>query len=458
MRLIAPKLSFTIPLRKRKTRHVSNEETTKLVVKDFALIVLCHAFLFCACYLSFYFFGFINKLPDQNNLVQWDANWYLSVKNEGYQYFWYRASNAGFFPLFPSVWRLLQLESIGISVFNYFTFLTGLFLLCKTFQIRSVCTLCFISLPSVVFFFVPYTESLFFFFSALLLIGLYKNKQSLVLCALFFCSLTRGTAMLFIPALIVMEVLNSAKPFSRHCIKNILLYSFVSLAGLLVVVLVQYYTTYEWFAFAKQQVKFWNHKFSMPRLPFVSYGGDKIIWLDGLAFFFSLVAFAVVLVFFVKHLLKKKHPLFKNKAFWFSATYLLMVGVFCVFFNQKSSAGNTEIVGINRYVFCSAFFLVFLFTSLNELFFNLKTISVYLLVALVAWLCLGLADPLKFLNQADSYFSTAVFFALLTIYVTAFFALKQKKYGNYIAVVLFCCNVILSVHVLFLYITGNWVA
>ncbi len=53
--------------------------------------------------------GAITAFPNKYNLVTWDAGFYHSIKNGGYQYYTDRVSNIGFFPLFPYFWKLTHL-------------------------------------------------------------------------------------------------------------------------------------------------------------------------------------------------------------------------------------------------------------------------------------------------------------------------------------------------------------
>ena len=263
-------------------------------------------------YFLFYFLGIVTQLPYADRLVGFDAVIYNSIREKGYDYQWYTGNNAGFFPLFPYVWRWLCLGTKGICLLNFLCFCTGLALLIKEFKPAPILVLCFISVPSAIFRFLPFTESFFFLFCSIFLVGLSKNKPWLIITGLLLSSLTRPTAMFFIPAIIAAEVFYDERFFSWKAIKNILCYSAASLTGLFTVVLIQYYQTYEWFAFAKLQTKYWRHHFSLPQLPFTTNGGDKLLWLDGLAFFVSILATSILLFYFNRKIrLSKKLESFK---------------------------------------------------------------------------------------------------------------------------------------------------
>ncbi|HWY37570.1 MAG TPA: hypothetical protein VNY73_03355 [Bacteroidia bacterium] len=410
-------------------------------------------------YFLFYFLGIVTQLPYADRLVGFDAVIYNSIREKGYDYQWYTGNNAGFFPLFPYVWRWLCLGTKGICLLNFLCFCTGLALLIKEFKPAPILVLCFISVPSAIFRFLPFTESFFFLFCSIFLVGLSKNKPWLIITGLLLSSLTRPTAMFFIPAIIAAEVFYDERFFSWKAIKNILCYSAASLTGLFTVVLIQYYQTYEWFAFAKLQTKYWRHHFSLPQLPFTTNGGDKLLWLDGLAFFVSILATSILLFYFIKYCFRKTTSLHKNRAFWFSCTYLFMVLLYTIFFDPKAPHGGTELNSMNRYVFTTSFFLVFCFVANTYFSFSYKNFLSYLGVAFLVWILLGFGRPLAFLSEMfQSQHKTTVFFTYLTLYVMAYFFVFKSKYQGYFSIILICFNIMLSAYVFNLYLNGKWVA
>ena len=358
--------------------------------KKFWLGFLFYIFILVFSYLFFYFFEVYSLFPSERNLVNWDAQWYEIIKNKGYEYYWYMASDSAFFPLFPYLWKLLHFNSIGISLFNLLLFGISVSLLVKHFLFEVPKVLMYISLPSCVFFFLPYSESLFFFFSTLFLIGLKSGNTKLIVLGLFFCSLTRATAMFFIPSIILMEVFSSEKFLDKKSLLNIVLYSVIAILGLAAVVIFQYSQTYTWFAFAKQQINFWGHYFRWPGFPLVSHGGEKILWIDSLAFLSGIFGFLFLLIFFIKKLFGAKSSLFNNKPFWFATSYIFMVTVYSLFFNFKCLNAQTSIDSINRYVFSTAFSFVFILTAINYYKISLKNFIYFLFVFVFVYIFFGI--------------------------------------------------------------------
>lgn len=428
----------------------------QFVVAAFGFIIL-----FVCAYFALLFFGGVTGVPNNTNLIVWDAFYYHSIKEGGYSYYWYMASNSAFFPFFSYLWRLLHLNSIGISVFNLSLFLYSLYLLYTTFSINIRYVFIFISLPAAIFFYVPYTESLFFFFCTLFLIGLVKGNLKLIFIGLLLASITRATALFFVPAIIFMEVFSSAKPFfNKKLIINCVVMSLTSILGLLIVVLIQHYQTGIWFAFAKQQYRFWQHKLDFPGFPLVAHGGDKALWIDGIAFILGLQVIAIASGLIIKKFITHKTSvLFNNKPVLFTIPYLIMITIYSLFYNAKSFDAQTSLNSFNRYMFCNPFFFIFL-SFLPQLFpLNLKNYFLFVFSVLIGFFFIGLnGNPLTFfIGEKTPLAFTLLFFFTFFIYINLFFASCYKFGGNSPHMILFAVNLILSVYCLNSFINGGYV-
>ncbi len=423
------------------------------------LVFLLYAALFVLGYSALYFFNLYTLLPNKENIVNWDAMWYNSIKTKGYEYYWYMASNSAFFPLFPYIWKLLHSSPYGICLINFLVFVVGISFLYKTFSISLSKILLYISLPTGLFFMLPYSESFFFFFSSLYLVGLYKKDQKLIFIGLLLSSLTRATAMFFLPSIIVMEVMNSSGFLDRNALKNILLYSFASILGLLLVVLFQYALTLEWFPFAKQQFRFWRHHFGIPTFPLVSHGGENIIWIDSFAFLAGITASVLVVVLGIKKVfLNYSHAMFSNRPFWFSCAYILMVTIYSLFFNPKCLEVQTSVDSMNRYVFCTSFFFVFFVFVLDYFRITLKNYLMFMVLLLVTLFLFGLnGAPLFFIDpKRYGEQGSLLFFAGVFIYINLHYLSSSQQFGKYIACCLFGFNILITTYYLHTFISGNW--
>ncbi len=103
------------------------------------------------------------------NFETWDANILKCIKDNMYRNTGcFNKVNAAFFPLFPIIWKLLSVNNIGISLFNYLLFILSIGLLIKyLLKINGIEKLLIysilITLPTTIIYYIPYTESLFLF-------------------------------------------------------------------------------------------------------------------------------------------------------------------------------------------------------------------------------------------------------------------------------------------------------
>ena len=249
-----------------------------------------HIVVFVTLYMVLGFLGFLHQVPGNQNLILWDSAWYNSVRLSGYWFDPAAQSNSGFFPLFPYFWRVLGVGVFQISLINAAIALFSFGLIANTFRFETDESLLYLSLPGMFFLYIPYTESLFYLFSAMMLIGLYKKNNLLIMVGIFLSSLVRPTSFFFLPAIIFMEIINAGLGQNawKKAIWNMMIYSFVTLAAFFLVVLIQWYQTGVWFAYIKAQTMFWGHAIHWPKFPLVTWEGARLLWLDGTAFLFCL--------------------------------------------------------------------------------------------------------------------------------------------------------------------------
>jgi hypothetical protein len=61
----------------------------------------------------------------------------LSINDHGYVFHPDDYSNTAFMPLFPYVWRILDLSPLVVSIVNAALFATGIYLLLRVFEPRT---------------------------------------------------------------------------------------------------------------------------------------------------------------------------------------------------------------------------------------------------------------------------------------------------------------------------------
>src|SRR3954463_11377272 len=125
----------------------------KNYLKYFALSITAYAFLgiiFFAYLIYTHNLHFLNNA----NFLRFDARLYQDIKDNGYHEKWLCA----FFPAFPYFWRFSDFSAIGISIVNGAVFIAGISAIASVYKIEWKQHLFFLTVPSFIFMFVPYTE------------------------------------------------------------------------------------------------------------------------------------------------------------------------------------------------------------------------------------------------------------------------------------------------------------
>lgn len=419
--------------------------------KSKVILVPCfHLAIIYSVYELLVLGSFITRM-DLFHFKQWDAYWYASIAEQGYQFSETKASNCAFFPLFPYVWKILwkimNAGVDGVCLFNTLTFLAGMLILKKAFGFSWSYFLVFVSIPSNIFMYVPYSEATFFFFSSLILAGLKTNKKSMVFTGLFLASLTRPSATFFIPAILAMEIMSfvSIKSF----IKNILTYSSIPVLAILIVFIFQYYATGVWLAFFKDG---WTREMKLPEFPLTTWGGFKNLWLDALALFFGLLAIVTLLVFAFKKL-KEPKIIELEKAETFSLAYVTMALLTILLFGGKDADGGTTLLSLNRFLMATPYFTLMLYFLSHHIKLDLKAYSIYAAVAVLTLFLLNLQGTgYTEYTRLDKSMYTLLMFALILLFST----ISLCYQGRFLALV-YVMNVFLQVLILNHFSNAQWI-
>src|SRR6185437_1830669 len=282
---------------------------------------------------------FFPKILDIPNFLHWDAEHYSWIKNYGYKDF-----RVAFFPLFPLIWKITSLNVYGIIIFNTAVFLLSFYFLIKLISATPLEILLYLSLPSLFFIFLPYSESVFFASSTILLFGLKNIKHELILLCLLLSTLSRPAFTIFIPAIIIAELL--IEGLRKKLLFKIASYMFVVLCGLLIVGIIQHHYTGIWFNFFEVQ-KGWGNKLQVPALPLTSWGGDIIVRLDGAAMLIGIISSIIMCLYIFKAKLMRHVIMPKEVAF--SICYLAGISISVLLFRGGS------LFSLNRFVFATPF-------------------------------------------------------------------------------------------------------
>lgn len=404
------------------------------MLKDKALqIILFYLLALAVVFYAIVRIAFPDILSGQN-LLHWDAQHYYWIKNNGYKDF-----RVAFFPLFPLLWKITSLGVYGICALNTLIFLSSFYLLMRLIKANTLQTLLYLSIPSIFFLFLPFSESVFFASSTLLLFGLKKGNNLFVLTGLLLSSLARPAFTIFIPALILAELL--CGPINKKALFKIGSYLFVTIAGVLIVGIIQHHYTGEWFKFFSVQ-KGWGNKLQIPQLPFNSWGGDTISRLDGTALFFGIISGIVLLLYMLKAKPVKLVNIPKEVAF--SLAYLAGISLSVLLFR------GGVLFSLNRFVYATPFIMVaFNYYLKQNIVFSTKVIIIAFFIMLVYWLLFG---SYVHIQAFISYFLVSGYL-LLTITLKTSKAMLNRV--SFIALILI--NFIFQFVFLFKILNGDWV-
>ncbi len=400
-------------------------------------LILSLPIVFLGGYSILYVLNIVTVFPSNENLAHWDVGWYQSIIEHGYQFDKDKQSNIAFFPLFPYLWKISNLSAIGISIFNYCLFLCTTLIISNTYKLTKVQTLLIATTPSLLFTFIPYSESLFFFFTTLILIGLYRKKYFLCFIGIFLASLERSSALFFLAPLIYLIFNNT---WRSHSIKpRYFLLILTGFLSVLIVAYIQWTQVGQWFVFYQAQDA-WNHHIQVPSFPLTTWRGKYNLPLDTTHSYFGLIALILLCYHFLQTITKRNF-IFKPGDDWlFSIVFIAEMFVFILLFQGGS------MFSLNRYIGGTSFFIVFGIHFLQK--YELKKTHLIIVSTL-------LASLVSFYNHEEP-----LIFGLLLIGISAYILLwifsftKRKKWYSYTLIVL---NVIIQYHYFHMYLTGEWV-
>lgn len=385
--------------------------------------------------------GFNVTLHNNYNLLNWDAQWYYSIKEFGYHYVEGRTNNLAFFPFFPYIWKVFNFSALTVSVFNSFLFLLSFSILGRSLKFDIRLSALFLSIPSMIFMYLPYSESLFFCGTSLILLGLYRNQMLCVILGIIIASTTRSVSIVLIPSFLFTMLV--VEDFTKRNILKYLCFIVVSVVCTFIVFLIQYLQTNEWFAFFKVQES-WNRSLSMPILPFTTLSGYRILWLDGIALmivFFCVYDCCIFLRnrFFFK---EKKIP---KIPYIFSAGFLACMGCISIFFSGVWHQGEgTSLMSLNRYILATPFLVCYLYEK--TLILKMPHPWILPVLLIVACFVLGAFSPFSWAHL--------LYFAMMASYV---FLLFENRKQTLIIILLYICGMTTQVFLLNMFFVNQWV-
>jgi hypothetical protein len=409
--------------------------------KDVIYIAIVHTCILSIIYCFLQSVGFLDFLSNKN-LVKWDSIWYSEIKMSGYHYIPDSTCNLAFFPLFPLFWRLLHVSAIQMSLINYLLFVLSFIFLASKYKINKSFIIFILSTPIYIFFYVPYSEALFFFFAVIIIHGFDKKSIWLQCLGFFGASLVRSVSVIFIPALLICFFITHHTNNYRRALQNLIINILSCILSVFITVLYQGLQTDKWFYFIQIQ-KYWKRQWEVPSFPLTTYSPERILGVDGIAFIVGIIA----LFFFIKRLNEKFSPSVNTGQYkasiLFSMVCLIGITMLDTFFTFKE-ANATNIWSLGRHLLCTPFFLNFIFWWTSE---SKPSVSDLKKLAIIVILGIFITGTYAYPSQVALY----IFFFTAILIVKYFDNLGKFLY------IIYVLGILLQILNLKAFLSDNWV-
>ena len=346
--------------------------------------------------------------------------------------------------------------TIGISIVNLLCFYSGMFILFKTFNLDAKKLLLLLSIPSLFFCYVPYTESLFFLAGSFIIYGLKRNHW-LVILGVFLACLTRSASLIFIPIILFSKLYNltTERENNRKIIKETVLLILTAIIATLLAQYIQYLYTGQFFTIFKAQ-KAWNRIIKIPTLYFTTWDEARLIWLDGLAFLIGTLGIVLSVILLIKKI-KNKHKKISSD-YLFSISYLGLVTLVTVLYSGEDANGGTSLVSLNRYVFSTPFFMLFLIMLLKRNRLMKNQLIVFITISIITWL---MFHATGYLHNLDCFVvssaKTQIYFGIIILYSLIYMLLSNKKYLSLLWSGFYLLNIIIQIFLFNSFLIGIWI-
>jgi len=312
----------------------------------------------------------------ETNAYNWDAAYYLTIRNKLYaDVDPHYIARYAFYPFFPIIWKLSGIRSSHVILVNYLFFGLGIILLSQLFMKRKSQDIFFFILalliPSAIVFYLPYAESLFVLTFALALWGLFRKNYWVYFIGMLCFSMTRPAVVVLILSFIGTDIIYLSRHRNfRHFVKQSILNIAPVILGWLVVTAIQYYYSGSLTAYFDTWELWPKESGFLNRISDWSTEGFGMNFFA--LFFLALPALIYCIVLALKYLLKKakreKVSLFGGdeayiKGYMFNVSMMYMVALIGYFVFTSGNVLN----GFFRYTMAVPFFYIILFQLPDKL-------------------------------------------------------------------------------------------
>ncbi|HTA84410.1 MAG TPA: hypothetical protein VK783_15805 [Bacteroidia bacterium] len=397
-----------------------------------------------------------------DNFENWDAAIYKCIKQTMYSDTGcYNKIKGAFFPLFPIIWKISSLNNIGISVFNYLLFTLSIALLLIHFLktddtgklfIYSLC----ISLPSVIVYYIPYTESLFLFCMALTVLGLEKNKYYLYFIPALLLAMVRPATIFVLIAFLVIESVQFITTRNiKMFFKNSALKTAPFALGYLLVIFIQFLSSSSWATFLNAGT-YWSGG-AIHKITGISDWSAEGFGLSSFSIFFICIPAIVYLAYTLINSTARVQnyaagEVQKNDSYIFlvSLVYLSAMLVFTLL----TSGGNFH--SFSRFILNSPLFYLALIFLLNHLTALNKNI-ILLLWAIPLCLLIGFLFSVGFGGSRFDFSYTGLY---LYILLYLFFLFRNRlsfRAQLFICAILILSSTVWNTYLLNMFFNQAWI-
>lgn len=411
--------------------------------------VFLHFALLAIILLGGSYFGWLDINWNVIGVAPGDPSWYRNIATQGYEYKADAQSNVAFFPLFPLLWRTLNVNEYGISTVNILLLIAGILMLVKEYVLNIRETLLVCSTSGFFYCFLPFSEAVFFITSVMLLIGYKRDNLPILITGVVLASISRSAAVVFIPAVIVVQILSWQKKDIYTNLCRMLTMLAACVISMAIVAYIQYADTGEWFVFGSAS-KMWDKRFQFPDLPLKTWDNFKVLFYDTAALITGLIAGFALLYLLIR---KFSGATFSNKSdYHFSLAYLAGMSLIALVYGVQ---GNdvTYINSLNRYIFCTAFFVVPVIYQMRQKVSSVQQILLVSTLCVIGCLMAGYAGT----PYGTNLISARLDAVGILIIGLLFCFLKNNKWGQGVFIVIYFFQLALQIHFFQLYLKPNWV-
>ena len=308
----------------------------------------------------------------QSAFSNWDAEHYLFIRQHGYD-----EMRAAFFPLFPFLWRLLNVSPMAMGLVNLALFAVSFAALAWQFQWPWRTQLVLLSVPSLLFMALPFSEAVFFASGTALLLGLRRQLPWLYCLGLLLSCTCRAAAFVILPAVAATSLFTQSS--SRRQVGTAVAAVAATLLGLGISMAIHHAYTGNWFAvFAAQ--RFWDSHLQWPTLPLRSWGGIFSTRYESPSLLIGLGC-GVGLGWVAWHHWRQLLPAAAQPAI-FALAYLGGV----TFITLATRGG--VLASLSRYIYATPYFLLLLADFMGRVRLSNRQLVTLFFLMEVAWLVL----------------------------------------------------------------------